>query len=186
MSNARTDREAFEKSLGELHPSWTFDDDGTGGYHNPRTKAAWQGWQARGQAEPLTEPAFDFAAHLGRQAEWSRRTFGPGGRVEGVTDHIAKELIEVRESAGSLAEWVDVVILALDGCWRSGASPQQIIGAIVAKQAKNEGRKWPDWRSVPAGKAIEHDRSLDAEAPEPNEQKPGIEREITTPTGEAS
>jgi hypothetical protein len=107
-------------------------------------------------------PAFDILAHLARQCEFSARTFGPGPRVEGVTDHIAKELIEVRESGGSLAEWVDVIILAFDGAWRSGATPQQIIDAMVAKQTKNEGRVWPDWRTAPAGKAIEHDRSIDA------------------------
>ena len=104
---------------------------------------------------------FDMLAHLRRQAEFSARTFGPGARVEGVTDHIAKELVEVRESGGDLAEWIDVVILALDGCWRSGASPEQIVAAMVAKQTKNEGRRWPDWRTAPAGKAIEHDRAGD-------------------------
>lgn len=29
---------------------------------------------------------------------------------------------------------------------------------IVAKQTKNEGRTWPDWRSAAPGKAIEHVR----------------------------
>lgn len=108
---------------------------------------------------PSAEPPFDMLAHLKRQAEFSAKTFGPGARVEGVTDHIAKELREVRESGGDLSEWVDVIILAFDGAWRSGASPAQIIDAMVAKQTKNEGRKWPDWRTAPANKAIEHDRS---------------------------
>lgn len=107
-------------------------------------------------------PRFDMEVYLARQAEFSARTFGPGPRVEGVTDHITKELVEVRESGGALAEWVDVIILALDGAWRSGATPAEIIAAIVAKQTKNEGRTWPDWRTVPSGKAIEHDRSKDA------------------------
>lgn len=105
---------------------------------------------------------FDLVAHLHRQRDWSERTFGPGQRVHGVTDHIAKELIEVRESGGDLKEWVDVIILGLDGAWRSGATPEQIIEAIVAKQTKNEGRTWPDWRTVPADTAIEHDRSQEA------------------------
>lgn len=106
-------------------------------------------------------PQFDLVAHLRRQADFSARTFGPGPRVEGVTDHITKELQEVRDSGGALAEWVDVIILGLDGAWRSGASPEQIVAAIEAKQTKNEGRKWPDWRTAPAGKAIEHDRTAD-------------------------
>lgn len=106
-------------------------------------------------------PQFDLVTHLRRQADFSARTFGPGARVEGVTDHIAKELQEVRDSGGALAEWVDVIILGLDGAWRSGASPEQIVAAIEAKQTKNEGRTWPDWRTAPAGKAIEHDRTAD-------------------------
>ena len=54
---------------------------------------------------------------------------------------------------------MDVIILAMDGAWRSGNTPEQIIAAIVAKQAKNERRTWPDWRTAQLGKAIEHVRS---------------------------
>lgn len=102
-------------------------------------------------------PSID-ADHLWRQREFSRATFGPGRRVEGIANHICKELIEVEASGGALDEWVDVVILALDGAWRSGAEPQEIIDAIRAKQARNEARVWPDWRTVPADRAIEHVR----------------------------
>jgi hypothetical protein len=105
---------------------------------------------------------FDFAAHLRRQREFSERTFGPGARTQGVVDHIRKELTEILAKPDDLSEWADVVILGLDGFWRAGASPEQIIAALVAKQTKNEGRKWPDWRTAPAGKAIEHDRSSEA------------------------
>lgn len=103
------------------------------------------------------------AAHIERQREFSQRTFGPGSRLHGVTDHIAKELVEVREAApNNLDEWVDVIILAFDGAWRSGAEPQQIIDAIKAKQARNEQRQWPDWRTADPDKAIEHVRQADA------------------------
>lgn len=102
---------------------------------------------------------FDLVAHLRRQAAFSERTFGPGKRVDGVCDHIRKELVEVEQSGGSLAEWVDVIILGLEGAWRSGATPEQIVSAIEAKQSKNECRRWPDWRTADTSKAIEHDRS---------------------------
>jgi len=102
---------------------------------------------------------FDMIAHLYRQSGFSLKTFGPGPRVEGVVDHIRKELVEVEESNGALSEWVDVIILAFDGAWRSGATPEQIIEAVVAKQEKNEFRAWPDWRTAEPGKAIEHVRS---------------------------
>ena len=128
----------------------------------PEFDVVWGMIEARmtGQRAPST--GFDLVAHLHRQREFSERTFGPGKRINGVTDHIAKELIEVRDSGGDLKEWIDVVILGLDGCWRSGATPDQIVEAIVAKQTKNEGRTWPDWRTVPADTAIEHDRSREA------------------------
>ena len=102
------------------------------------------------------QTAFDFKAHLARQAAWSLKTFGPGDRAQGVVDHIRKELREIEQAPGDLEEWIDVVILALDGAWRSGATPDQIIAAIAAKQAKNEKRKWPDWRTADPSKAIEH------------------------------
>lgn len=110
--------------------------------------------RARGRAE-----GFDFLAHLQRQRDFSERTFGPGQRTAGVCDHIRKELGEIEKAPGDLDEWIDVVILGLDGAWRTGASPQQILDALLAKQDKNEARTWPDWRTVPADKAIEHDRA---------------------------
>lgn len=108
---------------------------------------------------------FDFEAHLHRQREWSERTFGPGPRAKGVVDHIRKELAEIEADPGDLNEWIDVVILALDGAWRSGAMPREIISALVAKQTRNEGRVWPDWRTADPDKAIEHDRSKDTPRP---------------------
>jgi hypothetical protein len=109
--------------------------------------------------------AYDLVAHLERQREFSLRTFGPGRRVEMVTDHIGKELNEVRSSNGDLAEWIDVILLALDGALRTGATSAQVAAALEAKQSKNERRAWPDWRTAPAGKAIEHDRSAEGKKP---------------------
>lgn len=112
----------------------------------------------------------DLAAHLTRQMVWSRATFGPGARTNGVLDHITKEIAEVRAGNGDSAEWVDLVILSLDGLTRQlwAASdykkPAQEIAAtavnmIVGKQSRNEVRNWPDWRTADPNKAIEHDRS---------------------------
>ncbi len=97
---------------------------------------------------------FDFRAHLARQAEFSEKTFGPGRRTAGVCDHIREELIEVEASPDDLEEWIDVVILALDGARRTGATPDQIIAALVEKQTKNEARTWPDWRTADRNKKI--------------------------------
>ena len=102
---------------------------------------------------------FDFYQHLRRQREWSENTFGPGDRAKGVVDHIRKELGEIEADPRDLSEWIDVVILALDGAWRSGATPGQIIAALLDKQDKNERREWPDWRTQPTDRAIEHVRT---------------------------
>ena len=105
----------------------------------------------------MSENVID-AARLARQREWSHNTFGPGLRTDGNLDHIAKEAEEVRADPADLKEWVDIILLALDGAWRTGAEPQQIIDAIIEKQERNTARTWPDWRTVDRNKAIEHQR----------------------------
>lgn len=110
---------------------------------------------------------FDLGAHLKRQIAFSRATFGPGERRAGVIDHIRKELVEVEEAGGDSAEWVDVVILALDGLTRrlvasghdTNNAAELACTMIVGKQTRNEARDWPDWRKASPDKAIEHDRS---------------------------
>jgi hypothetical protein len=94
--------------------------------------------------------------HLEHQRLWSGQTFGPGGRTQGVIDHIRKELIEIENEPTDLMEWVDLLILAFDGAWRAGWEPQEIIDAIKYKQSINEQRTWPDWRTAEPDKAIEH------------------------------
>jgi hypothetical protein len=105
---------------------------------------------------------FDLIEHLHRQSAWSRRTFGPPSpaRQAGVLDHIAKELGEIAARPDDVEEWIDVVILAFDGAWRAGFTPEQIVRALADKQAKNEARQWPDWRSAAPGRAIEHVRGV--------------------------
>lgn len=126
--------------------------------------------------QPVTGHAgFDLIGHLQRQMDFSARTFGPGARTEGVCDHIRKELVEVQDDAAAgkpvLHEWIDVIILGFDGAWRAAMAAQPnltfreaadwIVAELVAKQAKNERRTWPDWRTAPAGRAIEHVRGAE-------------------------
>lgn len=112
--------------------------------------------------------------HICRQIVFSRSTFGPGDREKGVIDHIRKELVEIENAPTpelKLKEWIDVIILAIDGAWRclsvtnggnfDTVAAIRICDEIEAKQQKNENRVWPDWRTMPTDKAIEHDRSHD-------------------------
>ena len=105
--------------------------------------------------------------YLHHQRKRSDDTFGPGRRTEGVIDHIRKELVEVEQASNRggerLAEWLDVIILALDGATREaralGLDVGVVLDDVAEKQARNERREWPDWRIQPEGQAIEHDRS---------------------------
>ena len=81
--------------------------------------------------------------YIKRQEEWSAKTFGHGVRTKGITAHIRKELVEIEAAPHDVEEWIDVVILALDGAWRAGYSPEQIVAALEAKQAKNFKRTYP-------------------------------------------
>jgi len=121
----------------------------------------------------------DFVEYLARQVAVSRCNFGPNERTLGVIDHIKKELKEVEAEdtpEGRAKEWNDVVILALDGATRAMREAirahsknmyeptaddiaREVVLAIKQKQqGKNELRDWPDWRTVPEDKAIEHKR----------------------------
>lgn len=107
----------------------------------------------------------DLVAHLHRQKNWSMATFGPGNNLQGLLAHIRKELIEVEAKPKDLKEWIDIAILSFDGAYRQGYSPEEIACALLYKQAENEGRKWPDWRTVPEGQPIEHIREEREEWP---------------------
>jgi hypothetical protein len=122
--------------------------------------------------QPRIEPAIDANA-IAVQRQFSAQTFGPGNRTEGILDHIRKELVEIEEHPTDLYEWVDVLILAIDGAWRAGYSPEAIIGAYRIKMETNMARTWPDWRQVEAGRAIEHVRTKEIETVEGPVLEPG-------------
>lgn len=147
-------------AIGQLHSQYVAKLDGLNDDLMIFQDAAYAMGLARGLA---ASGDFNLLAHLQRQREFSELAFGPGARSAGIVDHIRKELLEIEAAPTDISEWIDVVILAMDGAWRAGATPAQIIAALQTKQAKNESRTWPDWRTVPADKAIEHDRSKDHE-----------------------
>lgn len=96
------------------------------------------------------------AQAIDANAEWARETFGPGERVQGVLAHIRKELLEIEAEPHDLSEWVDVILLALDGASRQGYTGAEIIEAWHAKVEKNHARNWPDWRTQDPNGPIEH------------------------------
>jgi hypothetical protein len=103
---------------------------------------------------------YDLMKFLERQRTWSEKTFGPGDRTKGIVAHVRKELEEILEASpeDALDEWIDVIILSLDQCWRLGASPQKIAWALENKYQINMKRRWEDWRTKSPDEPVEHIR----------------------------
>ena len=81
--------------------------------------------------------------YIERQRQWSLKTFGDGRRTKGITSHIKKELQEIESNPTDVIEWIDVVILALDGAWRSGHTAEEIVEGMQNKQGINFKRIYP-------------------------------------------
>lgn len=108
-------------------------------------------------------------AFVDAKVQWSRQTFGPGSRTIGICNHIRKELLEAEANPRDVSEWADIILLAMDGAVRAGATGAELVSAVVAKDAANRTRTWPDWRSLPADAPIEHEKpsaAAGAELPE--------------------
>jgi hypothetical protein len=81
--------------------------------------------------------------YLWAQSTWSADTFGPGRRTIGICEHIKKELAEIQADPDDVREWIDVLILALDGYWRHGGKTEELAEMLEAKQRVNFERAWP-------------------------------------------
>lgn len=86
---------------------------------------------------------------------WSRHALGAADRREGITKHVELEVKELRASGYDLTEWVDIIILGIDGALQC-AGPEEVAKALEIKQKLNIARLWPE---VPADQAREHDRA---------------------------
>jgi hypothetical protein len=96
---------------------------------------------------------------LAEQISWSGRTFGTGRRTKGICEHIRRELTEIEAAPDDLSEWVDVMILAMDGAWRTGHTAGEIVQALAQKMRINQERVW-NTRGKTENDPIEHDRSI--------------------------
>lgn len=106
---------------------------------------------------------YSVVSYISEHADWSFRTFGPstGHDTERLCRHIEKELQEIRDNPLDCEEWVDVIILAIDGALRSGHAPLVIANTLQWKQKKNMERAW----TIPADPStpIEHHRMEERE-----------------------
>lgn len=86
----------------------------------------------------------DLVKHMEAVIPWSEKTFGPGRRTKGIINHIKSEILEIEANPSDLYEWMDIVILGLDGAWRAGYSAREIAEALEEKQRINFEREWPE------------------------------------------
>lgn len=98
----------------------------------------------------------ELSGYIEKTANFSAKTFGNGYRTTGICEHIRQELEEIRENPNDLFEWVDVIILALDGATNRGFTPKQITEALEVKLAVNICRNWPSIAEQEEGKPINH------------------------------
>ena len=121
------------------------------------------------------EEIFDFIAWCRRHWAWSKVVFGPPEErgPDGPVDHLYTEIKELDKAIQDpkdgwgdedLEEVADIIHLAVDCALRAGHSIEELMKMLEFKQKKNHARDWPDWRTVPKGKAIEHIRE-EGEAP---------------------
>lgn len=80
--------------------------------------------------------------YLRDQIEWSRATFGTDQRTVGICNHIRSELHEIEADPADVKEWIDVLILAMDGYWRAGGNPHDLFSLLLEKQRVNFARQW--------------------------------------------
>ena len=104
-----------------------------------------------------------FEAMVERHRSWTYANFGTGRQTLGLTRHIEKELEEIRENPDDLSEWIDVMLLALDGYLRHGGTVETLLRDMQAKQDKNFARQWLP--GTDESTPVEHDRSLDESGP---------------------
>jgi hypothetical protein len=95
--------------------------------------------------------------YVEQQINWSKSTFADHPNLDSILSHIEEEIAEIRENPTDPYEWIDIIILALEGAWRiAGLTPEEVALYLRSKQEINSQRSWPDITTYPKGKPIGH------------------------------
>lgn len=113
---------------------------------------------------PRPASGLGIAEYMAHASVWSYRTFGPGPRTRGVVAHIRKEIDEIENEPADMSEWADLVILAIDGCWRAmidWEDPHDVPGArewyvveddicdlLFCQTDERDTVHWPDFEAI--------------------------------------
>lgn len=83
------------------------------------------------------------ATFMDRLQVVSRKQFGEGKRTGSLTKKISQELEEVIAQPDDLEEWVDILILAMDGYWRHGGTSEWLLHDLHNKLCVVAERTYP-------------------------------------------
>ena len=78
-----------------------------------------------------------------KNQNWSKQTFGTGKRTKGIIKHIKRELEEIQDKPEDYKEWIDIILLAMDGYWRHGGDVVNLPIHLDDKQKINFNRVYP-------------------------------------------
>lgn len=104
------------------------------------------------------EQLFSFLNFVERKMEHSTKTW-PNQSLLGVLAHVRKECDEIECEPLDSEEWVDLILLGIDGACRSGLTPEGLIWTLQHKLDINLSREWPEPPSPDS--PGEHNRSVD-------------------------
>lgn len=96
----------------------------------------------------MEEKPWTILQYIQTQIKWSLKIFQQGRSDTDLIDNIQKKLDEIKNQPGKLTEWIDIIILGLDGAWRNGFAPVDIIKALREKQLINITNNEPDNQEV--------------------------------------
>jgi len=100
-----------------------------------------------------------FTDLVNRQRTWSTTQFGESVDLPRILNHITEATGDVEKEPARLHNWIDIVLLAMDGAWRAGHSPKEVVQAIQDVQVRNIMRDWQNPGDLPIGEPIKHIRS---------------------------
>lgn len=126
---------------------------------------------------------------------WQHETFGPLQTLEGIRDHMRREVKEIEDAPEDRTEPIDLIMLGISYLRKLGLDAAEIVALWQQRMVALKGRTWPDWRTADPDKAIEHHRKpmptqeelddcygqgLAARPSEPQAQQPDIYSHPTT------
>lgn len=101
--------------------------------------------------------AIDAARREGMTVEEVADWFDPDDRDEVLSSGLQELQSYLDDPSPS---WENIAGVAMAGAIAFGVGIKPILEALAEKQAINESRKWPDWKSVPAGQPIFHEKEM--------------------------